>query len=106
MLAGVNDADADARRLVALLHGIRAKVNLIPFNPFPGAGFAPSPRERLERFQRLLLEHGVNATMRESRGPDIEAACGQLAAEAASRRADAGARPVHRDDAMAASASS
>jgi 23S rRNA (adenine2503-C2)-methyltransferase len=81
MLAGENDSDADARRLVGLLHGIRAKVNLILFNPFPGAGFAPSPRERVERFQAALLEHGVHATIRESRGPDIAAACGQLAAQ-------------------------
>jgi len=81
MLAGENDSDADARRLVRLLHGIRAKVNLILFNPFPGAGFAPSPREQVERFQEALLEHGVHATIRESRGPDIAAACGQLAAE-------------------------
>jgi 23S rRNA (adenine2503-C2)-methyltransferase len=80
MLAGVNDADADARRLVRLLHGLRAKVNLIPFNPFPGSGFAPSPRARLARFQAILREHGLNATVRESRGRDIQAACGQLAA--------------------------
>lgn len=80
MLAGENDADADARALVRLLHGLRAKVNLIPFNPFPGAGFAPSPRARILRFQALLREHGLAATIRESRGQDIQAACGQLAA--------------------------
>jgi len=80
MLDGVNDADEDARRLVRLLHGLRAKVNLIPFNPFPGSGFAPSPRARLARFQAILREHGLGATVRESRGRDIQAACGQLAA--------------------------
>jgi len=80
MLDGVNDADADARRLVKLLHGLRAKVNLIPFNPFPGSGFAPSPRARLARFQAILRELGLGATVRESRGRDIQAACGQLAA--------------------------
>ena len=80
MLDGVNDDEADARRLVRLLHGIRAKVNLIRFNPFAESGFLGSPRERVERFQRLLLDHGVNATIRESRGQDIAAACGQLAA--------------------------
>jgi len=79
MLGGENDSDADARRLVRLLHGLRAKVNLIPFNPFPGAGFLPSPRERIVRFQALLRAHGLNATVRESRGQDIQAACGQLA---------------------------
>ena len=80
LLGGENDADADARRLVQLLHGLRAKVNLIPFNPFPDAGFVPSPRERVLRFQAMLRAHGVHATIRESRGQDIQAACGQLAA--------------------------
>jgi 23S rRNA (adenine2503-C2)-methyltransferase len=80
MLAGENDSDADARRLVRLLHGLRAKVNLIPFNPFPGSGFIPSSRERIARFQALLRAQGMNATVRESRGQDIQAACGQLAA--------------------------
>ena len=79
MLAGENDTDADARRLVRLLHGLRSKVNLIPFNPFPGAGFEPSPRRRIDGFQAVLRDHGLNATVRESRGQDIQAACGQLA---------------------------
>jgi 23S rRNA (adenine2503-C2)-methyltransferase len=79
MLAGENDADADARALVRLLHGLRAKVNLIPWNPFPGAAFTPSPRARVLRFQALLRQHGLSATIRESRGQDIQAACGQLA---------------------------
>jgi 23S rRNA (adenine2503-C2)-methyltransferase len=79
MLAGENDADADARRLVSLLHGLRAKVNLIPFNPFPGVAYVPSARTRIVRFQEILLGVGVHATIRESRGRDIQAACGQLA---------------------------
>jgi len=79
MLAGENDSDADARALVRLLHGLRAKVNLIPWNPFPGAAFTPSPRARIVRFQALLRQHGLSATIRESRGQDIQAACGQLA---------------------------
>jgi 23S rRNA (adenine2503-C2)-methyltransferase len=79
MLSGENDSDADARRLVQLLHGLRAKVNLIPFNPFPGAVHLPTPRARIVRFQEALLSHGVHATVRESRGQDIQAACGQLA---------------------------
>jgi 23S rRNA (adenine2503-C2)-methyltransferase len=87
MLAGVNDSDDDARRLVKLLHGIRSKVNLICFNAFADAGYAGSGAERRERFQRLLLDHGVNATIRDSRGPDIAAACGQLAAQSDERRA-------------------
>jgi 23S rRNA (adenine2503-C2)-methyltransferase len=80
MLAGENDADADARALVGLLHGLRAKVNLIPWNAFPGAAFRPSPRGRVLRFQDILRRHGLTATIRESRGGDIQAACGQLAA--------------------------
>lgn len=79
MLDGVNDSMDDVRRLVSLLHGIRAKVNLIPFNPFSGAGFAGSPRPTIARFQAALLSRGVHATVRESRGRDIQAACGQLA---------------------------
>jgi 23S rRNA (adenine2503-C2)-methyltransferase len=86
LLADENDREEDAHRLVALLHGIRAKVNLIVFNPFPGVAFAPSPRERVLGFQRLLLDRGVNATVRESRGRDIAAACGQLATQAAAAR--------------------
>jgi 23S rRNA (adenine2503-C2)-methyltransferase len=79
MLAGLNDTLADAARLVGLLHGIRSKVNLIPFNPFPDAGVACSPRAQILRFQEALLCRGVHATVRESRGRDIQAACGQLA---------------------------
>jgi 23S rRNA (adenine2503-C2)-methyltransferase len=80
MLKGVNDSDDDARRLVKLLHGLRAKVNLIPFNPFPGTPFLPTPRPQIDRFRQHLLERGVHATVRESRGQEVLAACGQLAA--------------------------
>jgi 23S rRNA (adenine2503-C2)-methyltransferase len=80
LLAGENDGPEDARRLTRLLHGIRSKVNLIRFNPFPGARFSPSPRGRVEAFQRALLAGGLATTVRESRGADIQAACGQLAA--------------------------
>ncbi|HVO23169.1 MAG TPA: 23S rRNA (adenine(2503)-C(2))-methyltransferase RlmN [Candidatus Margulisiibacteriota bacterium] len=79
MLAGVNDSLDDAARLVRLLRGIPAKVNLIPFNPFPGAGFACSSAPTILRFQERLLTHNVHATIRQSRGRDIQAACGQLA---------------------------
>jgi 23S rRNA (adenine2503-C2)-methyltransferase len=80
MLAGENDGPDDARRLTRLLHGIRSKVNLIHFNPFPGATFAPSSRDRVEAFRGALLAGGIATTVRESRGADIQAACGQLAA--------------------------
>ena len=81
MLAGVNDAPAQARTLAQALIGIRCKVNLIPFNPFPGAAFACSDDTAVARFQSVLRNAGVHATIRESRGPDIAAACGQLVAD-------------------------
>lgn len=83
LLSGVNDSDEDARRLPRLLAGIPCKVNLIPFNPFPGARFAPPPQERVERFQQLLHDASVSSTIRRSRGAGIGAACGQLTGEAA-----------------------
>jgi len=79
LLAGVNDSEADATRLARLLRGIRAKVNLIPFNPFPGANFKRPDDRVVIRFQEELLASGLNATIRRSRGRDIQAACGQLA---------------------------
>jgi 23S rRNA (adenine2503-C2)-methyltransferase len=79
MLAGVNDAPDDARRLVGRLRGLRAKVNLIPFNEWPGAPFQRPAPERILAFQRLLLDAGLTATIRWSKGEDVGAACGQLA---------------------------
>lgn len=81
MLAGVNDSDADAHRLIRLLAPLRAKVNLICFNPFAGSPFAASPRNRIEAFQAILFGGNLTATIRESRGRDIAAACGQLRVE-------------------------
>ena len=86
MLDAVNDSPACARRLVRILHGIRCKVNLIPFNPFPGAEFRTSPRERIQEFRNALSRAGVNTTIRRTRGHDILAACGQLAGEVKARR--------------------
>ena len=78
LLDGVNDAVEDARRLVRLLKGIRGKINLIPFNDWEGSGFARPPLPRILAFQAVLLEHGLTATIRWSKGEDIGAACGQL----------------------------
>ncbi len=78
LLDEVNDAPEDARRLVRLLKGIRARVNLIPFNDWEGSGFARPPLPRILAFQSILLEHGIRATVRWSKGEDIGAACGQL----------------------------
>ena len=79
MLAGVNDSQTDARLLAALLDGRVFKVNLIPYNP-TGSRFDGSSRETIERFKQVLVRAGVPATVRLTRGRDIEAACGQLAA--------------------------
>lgn len=79
MLDGVNDSPAQARALARLLKGHPAKVNLIPFNPFPGTQFRRSPAAVIERFRDELLQRGVLATIRRTRGDDIDAACGQLA---------------------------
>lgn len=81
MLDGVNDSREDAKRLVDLLRGIRCKINLIPFNTAPDLPDRPSPRERVEAFQRVLYDAGLTATIRESRGWDISAACGMLRVE-------------------------
>jgi 23S rRNA (adenine2503-C2)-methyltransferase len=78
LLRDVNDSEADALRLAKLLRGIRCKVNLIPFNPFPGSEFRRPDDGAVRRFQKVLLERHYTAPVRESRGRDISAACGQL----------------------------
>ncbi|HEY1875061.1 MAG TPA: 23S rRNA (adenine(2503)-C(2))-methyltransferase RlmN [Steroidobacteraceae bacterium] len=79
MLDEVNDSPAQARALARLLKGHPAKVNLIPFNPFPGTRYRRSPAAAIQRFRDELLQRGVLATIRRTRGDDIDAACGQLA---------------------------
>lgn len=83
MLKDVNDSDADARELVRLLraYNIPAKVNLIPFNPWPGAEFECSTPDRIRRFSDIVFEAGISAPVRATRGQDILAACGQLKSE-------------------------
>ena len=88
MLNGINDELADARALVRLLDGLPAKVNLIPFNPWPGSGYECSSRTRIERFARILLDAGYASPVREPRGRDILAACGQLRSESLRLRRD------------------
>jgi 23S rRNA (adenine2503-C2)-methyltransferase len=83
LLADVNDRVDDAHALARALAGIRSKVNLIPFNPFPGSSHRRSDERAVARFQDVLRRAGVHATVRESRGPDIAAACGQLVAAGA-----------------------
>lgn len=81
MLKGVNDSDAEARELVRLLKGIPAKINLIPFNPWPGTKYECSDWERIERFSEIVFRAGYASPVRTPRGRDILAACGQLKSE-------------------------
>lgn len=78
MLAGINDSQLHARKLANKIKRLPCKVNLIPFNPFPGSDFRPSPREVVEDFQQILREKHLTTIIRKSRGQDIMAACGQL----------------------------
>ncbi len=73
-----NDDLASAKKLVKLLHGIKAKVNLIYFNPYPGSDYRRPERDDMVRFQQYLIDHGLLCTIRDSKGIDISAACGQL----------------------------
>jgi 23S rRNA (adenine2503-C2)-methyltransferase len=81
MLRGLNDTEADARELVRLIAGIPAKVNLIPFNPWPGSTYEPSTRTTLDRFANIVMDAGFSSPIRTPRGRDISAACGQLRTE-------------------------
>ncbi|MBL8251549.1 MAG: 23S rRNA (adenine(2503)-C(2))-methyltransferase RlmN [Candidatus Competibacter sp.] len=92
LLEGVNDSDAQAHALAALIKTIPSKVNLIPFNPFPGAGYRRSGPAAIARFQAILMAHGLTAITRKTRGDDIAAACGQLAGQVQAR----GRRPARR----------
>ena len=85
MLDGVNDHDAHARELVAIARQVPCKYNLIPFNPFPNSGFRRSPAERIRRFAGILQDAGIVATVRKTRGDDVDAACGQLAGQVQDR---------------------
>jgi 23S rRNA (adenine2503-C2)-methyltransferase len=81
LLSGVNDRPEDARHLARLMHGLRAKVNLIPLNAAAGIPFERPSDEAVDQFARILADHGVTVSVRKSRGRDIRAACGQLIVE-------------------------
>ena len=85
MLAGVNDSDEHARQLVALLKDLPSKINLIPFNPFPHAPYDRSSNNRIHAFSNILNNAGFVCTIRQTRGDDIDAACGQLVGQVADR---------------------
>jgi 23S rRNA (adenine2503-C2)-methyltransferase len=81
LLAGVNDAPEDARKLARLLAGVKSKVNLIPLNAAAGIPFERPSDDAVDRFARILAERGLTVSVRKSRGRDIRAACGQLIVE-------------------------
>jgi 23S rRNA (adenine2503-C2)-methyltransferase len=85
MLDGVNDQPEHARELASLLRGKPAKLNLIPFNPFPGTQYRRSPQVAIERFRDELMRRDIIVTIRKTRGDDIDAACGQLAGQVTDR---------------------
>ncbi len=78
LLDGINDSPEHAKELIERVKGVRCKINLIPFNPFPGTVFKKPSEERIELFKQIILDSNITATVRISRGADISAACGQL----------------------------
>jgi 23S rRNA (adenine2503-C2)-methyltransferase len=78
MLDGINDSYRHAKALIRLLEGVPSKINLIPFNPFPGSGYETSDPDRIEAFRQRLKRSGFVAITRKTRGETIAAACGQL----------------------------
>ena len=85
MLDGVNDTDHHARELIGIARRVRCKINLIPFNPFPGPQLSRSSPARIRIFSQHLMDAGIVTTVRKTRGDDIDAACGQLAGEVLDR---------------------
>jgi len=92
MLKGVNDSDEDARKLVKVLSGVKAKVNLLPLNAAPGIPFERPSDERVNKFAKILAGKGLMVSVRKSRGRDIRAACGQLIVEGQSAKKSPGQR--------------
>lgn len=88
LINGINDRDQDAGNLIALISGMQAKINLIPFNPFPGSDLNAPAMERVHRFQDRLVAHHLTAIIRKSKGQDIAAACGQLSGTLAEHQQD------------------
>lgn len=85
MLNGVNDSMDDARELAKTLRGTPSKINLIPWNPFPGAPYEKSSNSRVDRFAKVMQEQGYTCIVRKTRGDDIDAACGQLVGDVVDR---------------------
>jgi 23S rRNA (adenine2503-C2)-methyltransferase len=85
MLAGINDSEKEARQLATLLKDFPAKINLIPFNPFPDSGYTCSRKQDIDRFRDILMQSGLITITRKTRGDDIDAACGQLVGQVVAR---------------------
>lgn len=85
MLDGINDSEENARQLIKVLNGVPAKVNLIPFNPFPGTNYNRSDISSINRFREILVKAGIITITRKTRGDDIDAACGQLVGQVLAR---------------------
>lgn len=85
MLQGINDSTDHAHELVKTLKGTPSKINLIPFNPFPGSDYQRSSNSRIDRFSKVLQEAGLTCIVRRTRGDDIDAACGQLVGDVKDR---------------------
>ena len=85
MLDGVNDSMEQAHQLAKTLSETPSKVNLIPFNPYPGTPYGRSSNSRMDRFSKVLQEYGITTIIRRTRGDDIDAACGQLVGEVLDR---------------------
>jgi 23S rRNA (adenine2503-C2)-methyltransferase len=96
LLEAVNDSEDHAYRLSRLLRGLPAKVNLIPFNTFPHAGYRCSSADAIERFRNVLLSERLITITRKTRGDDIDAACGQLAGKVQPRRIAVPGPPVEK----------
>jgi len=101
MLKGINDSDADARRLLKLIRGIPAKINLIPFNEWPGAPYERSDWDRIEAFSDIIFNAGYASPIRKPRGEDIMAACGQL--KSATERARKSRKAIEAEAGVSAS---
>jgi len=97
MLDGVNDSPEHARALIRRLRGLPSKVNLIPFNPFPGTSYRRSLQENIDRFRDILIDAGLNTITRKTRGGDIDAACGQLVGQVTKRSGLAANQNLHTD---------
>lgn len=96
MLDGINDSKSEAHQLVKLLSDIPAKVNLIPFNPFPGSQYKCSSKQTIEEFRDILVKRGIITITRKTRGDDIDAACGQLVGQVAAKALRMRQNPINR----------